>query len=327
MISAQVADNWDVCRFLWGKSFKNRIRHELKGKVQFLRTLVSVDAKKKAVFFTVLAGFLWGTSFPAIKIGLQYIDVYTFVFLRFLIASLTMLSVMLITKNSRFSFNKKRLILFLGLINGVAYLLQYVGMVCTLAVVSSLYINLSVVWVALLSPIALKERLGGKKVAGVLVSLLGVVLMTTNLDFASLGTVDIMGNFLVISAGIIWAVFIIYNKPLVGESDNLIQSMTWILLFTMLPLLPTAAFSAGNFVSLPWDAWLAIIYTAVLCWVVPYYLWLKGLKHISPVTSAVVLLTEIIVAVAISTIVLGEALTIVSGIGSILIIIAILLVS
>lgn len=312
---------------LCGKSFKNRLRHELKGKVQFLRTLVSVDAKKKAIFFTVLAGFLWGTSFPAIKIGLQYIDVYTFVFLRFLIASLTMLSVMLITKNSRFSFNKKRLILFLGLINGVAYLLQYVGMVYTLAAVSSLYINLSVVWVALLSPIALKERLGGKKVSGVIFSLLGVVLMTTNLNFASLSTADMLGNFLVISAGILWAVFIIYNKPLVGESHNMVQLMTWILLFTMLPLLPTAAFFAENFFYLPWNAWIAIIYTAVLCWVVPYYLWLKGLKHISPVTSAVVLLTEVIVAVAVSTVFLGEALTVVSGIGSIFIIIAILLVS
>jgi len=152
-------------------------------------------------------------------------------------------------------------------------------------------------------------------------------LMTTNLDFASLGTLDIMGNFLVISAGIIWAVFIIYNKPLVGESNNLIQSMTWMLLFTLLPLLPTAAFSAGNFVSLPWDAWLTILYTAIFCWVIPYYLWLKGLKHISPVTSAVVLLTEIIVAVAISIIFLGEVLTVISGIGSIFIIIAILLVS
>jgi drug/metabolite transporter (DMT)-like permease len=292
-----------------------------------LRKPVSADTKKKAVLFTVLAGFLWGTSFPAIKIGLQYIDAYTFVFLRFLVASLTMLSVMLLTKNFSFSFNKKRLILFLGLINGIAYLLQYMGMVYALASASSLYVNLSVVWVALLSPIALKERLGGKKVAGVIVSLLGVVLMTTNLEFASLGTVDIMGNFLVISAGILWAVFIIYNKPLVGESNNMIQSMTWILLFTMLALLPTAAFSVEKFFYLPWNAWLAIIYTGVFCWVVPYYFWLKGLKHISPVTSAVVLLTEIIVAVAISTIVLGEALTVVSGIGSVFIIVAILLVS
>jgi drug/metabolite transporter (DMT)-like permease len=285
------------------------------------------DNKKKAVLLTILAGFLWGTSFPAIKIGLQYMDAYTFVFLRFLVASLTMFAVLLLTRNFGFNFNKKRLILFLGVTNGIAYLMQYVGMVYATASESSLFVNLSAVWVALLSPMVLKERLGSKKMAGVMVSLLGVVLMTTNLDLGSLGRGYIMGDFLVIGAGIIWAVFIVYNKPLVGESKNMIQSMTWLLLFTLFPLLPTAPFSAGTYASLPWDAWLAILYTAVLCWVVPYYLWLKGLKHISPVTSAVVLLTEIIVAVAISTVFLGEVLTLVSGVGAIFIVIAILLVS
>jgi drug/metabolite transporter (DMT)-like permease len=291
-----------------------------------LRNQVGAETKKKAVLLTVLAGFLWGTSFPSIKIGLQYMTPFSFVFLRFLIASLSMLAVMVATKNFSFSFNKKRLILLLGIINGTAYLLQYVGMVHALAFASSLFVNLSVVWVALLSPLALKERLGGKKMAGVLVSLVGVVLMTTNLDFASLGTVDIVGNLLVISAGILWAIFIIYNKPLVEETNNLIQSMTWILLFTMIPLLPIATFSLDVF-TLSWNAWLAIIYTAILCWVIPYYFWLKGLKNISPVTSAVVLLTEIIVAVAVSVVLLGEILTVISGIGAVLIIIAILLVS
>lgn len=285
------------------------------------------DNKKKAVLLTVLAGFLWGTSFPAIKIGLQYMNACTFVFLRFLVASLTMLAVLLLTRDLSLNFNKKRLILFLGVTNGIAYLMQYVGMVYATASESSLFVNLSAVWVALLSPMVLKERLGGKKVVGVMVSLLGVVLMTTNLDLVSLGRGDIMSDFLVIGAGIIWAVFVVYNKPLVRESKNIIQSMTWLLLFTLLPLLPTAPFSAETYVSLPWDAWLAILYTAILCWVVPYYLWLKGLKHISPVTSAVVLLTEIIVAVAISTVFLGEALTLVSGVGAVFIVVAILLVS
>ena len=103
--------------------------------------------------------------------------------------------------------------------------------------------------------------------------------------------------------------------------------MTWILIFTMIPLLPIATFSMENIFALSWNAWLIIFYTAIMCWVVPYYFWLKGLKHISPVTSAVVLLTEIIVAVVISTIFLGEILNIISGIGAAFIIIAILLVS
>jgi drug/metabolite transporter (DMT)-like permease len=283
--------------------------------------------RKKAVLLTVLAGFLWGTSFPAIKIGLQYMDAYTFAFLRFLVASLVMLSVLLLTKNFNFNFNKKRLILFLGVANGLAYLLQYIGMVFTTASKSSLFINLSAVWVALLSPLLLKERLGSKKILGVMVSLLGVLLMTTNLDFSSLSQGAVMGDLIVIGAGVIWAFFMVYNKPLVKESKNIVQSMAWLLFFTLLPLLLPASLSAGAFGSLPLDAWLAVFYTAVFCWVIPYYLWLKGLKYISPVTSSVVLLTEVIVAVAIATLALGEVLTVVSGIGALFIIIAILIVS
>ncbi len=135
---------------------------------------VLADNKKKALLLTAVAGFLWGTSFPAIKIGLGYMDAYTFVFLRFLVASLMMLPILLLTRNFNFKFDKKRLILFLGVINGAAYLLQYMGMVYTTISKASLFINLSAVWVAMLSPILLKERLGGKKILGVVVSVLGV---------------------------------------------------------------------------------------------------------------------------------------------------------
>jgi drug/metabolite transporter (DMT)-like permease len=286
-----------------------------------------LDNKKKAVLLTILAGFLWGTSFPAIKIGLQYMDAYTFVFLRFLTASLVMLAVLLFKQGFSFTFSQKRLVLFLGVVNGVAYLMEYVGMVFTTASKSSLLINLSAVWVALLCPIVLRERLGAKKTLGVTVSLLGVFLTTTNLNVASLTQGSIMGDLLVVGAGVAWAVFMVYNKPVADASKSLVQPMTLLLICTLIPLLPFAPFSAGVILSLPLEAWLAILFTAVLCWVVPYYLWLKGLQHLSPVTSAIVLLTEIVVAVTISTLFLGEIFTVISGIGAVLIVIAILIVS
>jgi len=285
------------------------------------------DNKKKAILFTITAGFLWGTSFPAIKIGLQYMDAYTFAFLRFLTASIVMLIVALFTKNLGVKIDNKRLIMFLGIANGAAYLLQYMGMVYTTVVKSSLFINLSAVWVALLSPLLLKEHLGSKKILGVTASLFGVILMTTNLEFSSLSQGALAGDIFVIGAGIVWAFFMVYNKPLVINSANIIQAITLLLLCTLLPLLPFASSSAGKFTALPIDAWLAIVYTAVFCWVIPYYLWIKGLKHISPVTSSIVLLTEVIVAVTMATLLLGEILTIISALGAIFIIIAILLVS
>ena len=285
------------------------------------------DTKKQAVLLTIIASSLWGTSFPAIKIGLQFMDAYTFVFLRFSFGLLLMLGVLLFTKNFSLNFNKKRLILFLGITNGAAYLLQYMGMFYTSASKASLLVNLTVIWVALLSPILVKEQISRKKLSGVIVSFLGIFLVTTNLDFQSFSTGEIIGDVLVIAAGLIWALFIIYNKPLVNESKNMIQSLTLLLLFTMIPLMPVLTFSTANFLTLPWEAWIAITYTAIFCWIIPYLLWSKGLKNISPVTSSVILLNEIIVAVAISTIILRESLTAVSGIGAALIIIAIIVVS
>lgn len=284
------------------------------------------DEKKEAIFLTIIASSLWGTSFPAIKIGLQYMDAYTFVFLRFVFALLIMLALVLLRKKFTVNFNK-RLILFLGIINGVAYLLQYIGMSYTSASKSSLLVNLTVVWVAFLSPILIKEKISRKKMSGVILSLIGIVFITTNLDFNSLGFGDIVGDFIVILAGIIWALFILYNKPLVDQSKNLILSLTWLLFFTILPLLPVVPFSVNNFLNLPLEAWIAIIYTAVFCWNIPYYMWSKGLQNISAVTSTIILLNEIIVSVIISIIFLGESLTIISGIGAAIIMVAILLVS
>jgi drug/metabolite transporter (DMT)-like permease len=238
-----------------------------------------------------------------------------------------MLAILLFKQGFSFNFSQKRLVLFLGVVNGVAYLMEYVGMVFTTASKSSLLINLSAVWVALLCPIVLRERLGAKKTVGVMVSLLGVFLTTTNLKFASLTQGSIMGDLLVVGAGVAWAVFMVYNKPVADASKSLVQPMTLLLICTLIPLLPIAPFSAGAVLSLPLEAWLAILFTAVLCWVVPYYLWLKGLQHLSPATSAVVLLTEIVVAVTISTLFLGEVFTLISGVGAILIVIAIRLVS
>lgn len=285
------------------------------------------NGKVRAVLFTIVAGILWGTSFPAIKVGLSYVDAYMFVFLRFLLASVIMLLIMLFTKKVAFPANQKKLIFFLGLTNGIAYILQYVGMASTSAAKAALFINLSAIWVALLSPKLLGEKLGQRKILAVVAALVGVVFVTTNLNFAMVSEGQSIGDLLLITSGIIWAFFMIYNKNLVMTDSGVLQSLTWILPITLLPMLPFIFPSAGQIPVLPLQAWLAIIYTAVGCWIIPYYLWLEGLKHISVSTSTILLLSEILVATTISIILLNEMFTSVSIIGAVFIITAIILVS
>jgi len=218
--------------------------------------VILLSNKAKAVFFTLLAGALWGTSFPIIKIGLETIDPFTFVFWRFLISCLVLAAIMLALRKFEFKIPDKKLIILLGIANGAGYLLQYVGMPYTTAAKAALFINLSAIWVAILSPKLLGETFSPKKVAGVLFGLVGIVFVSTNLDFASLTQGQLAGDTLLVISGVTWALFMIYNKKLVMHSTTATyQSMTWVLIFTFLTIAPFSLLAGPGFFSLDIWAW------------------------------------------------------------------------
>jgi DME family drug/metabolite transporter len=256
-------------------------------------------------------------------------DAYTFALLRFSLVSIIMLVWLIITRNLNFNFKNKRLIVILSLINGFAYLIQFVGMMNTSASRASLLVNLSAIWVTLFSVILLREKINGRKVVAITLSVFGIILVTTNLDLTILTQGKIFGDLILIGAGLVWALFIVYNKQLATgkEEDNLVESTTWISLLTVIPMLIIVPFSGQKFLSLTFEAWIAIIYTAMMCWIIPYLLWTKALKTISAMTSTIILLNEILVATIVSIIFLKEVMTISFVAGSIFIIIPILLVS
>ena len=287
-----------------------------------------LSKKSKAVFFTLLAGALWGTSFPIIKIGLETIDPFTFVFWRFLVSAITLIAIMLALRKLEFKIPNKKLLIFLGIANAAGYLLQYAAMNNTTAAKAALFINLSAIWVAILSQKLLGETFSHKKILGVIAGLLGIVFVSTNLDFSALAQGQIVADLMLIISGLTWAIFMVYNKKLVMNSTSAtFQSMTWVLLATFLFIAPFALLAGPGFFQLSSWAWLAIIWTAIVCWVIPYYLWLESLKHLSASVSTVLLLSEIVVAVILSIVVLKEPITVFSTIGAFFIVIAIALVS
>jgi drug/metabolite transporter (DMT)-like permease len=304
-----------------------KLSYEKRKEKKVLPNLV-FNQKSKAVFFIILAGVLWGTSFPIIKVGLATIDPFAFVFWRFLVASVTLLVVMQLLGKLNFKIADKKLLVFLGIANGSGYLLQYVGMNYTTTAKAALFINLSAMWVALLSPRLLGEGFSRKKIAGFLFGLAGIIFVSTNLDFSGLSGGKLIGDVMLLVSGVTWALFMIYNKKMItGSTSAVFQSMTWILVLTLLSIMPFTVFAGARLFDLSGTAWAAIAYTAIVCWVIPYYLWLEGLKHLSALVSSVLLLSEVVVAVVASVAVLKEPVTVFSTIGAFFIIIAIALVS
>jgi drug/metabolite transporter (DMT)-like permease len=285
-----------------------------------------VNQREKAIFLTVFSGILWGSSFPAIKIGLEYIDPFMFAFLRFLFVAIFSFLILIFMRKLEIKFVNRR-ILGLGILNGVSYLLQNVGLTFTGASKSSLLVNLTVVWVVILSWLLLKERFGKKKLLGIILSIIGVFFITTNLNFSELGEGMLLGDILVLSSGLGWSFFIVYNKKYINDVENSFQFMGWIAFMTVIPLIPFISLSSSLSLNYPIEGWIAIVYTAIFCWILPYNFWLKGLAHISSVTSTVILLTEVIVAIIISIFILNEVFTLISSFGALLILLAIMQVS
>ena len=145
--------------------------------------------------------------------------------------------ILLVTRKIKFEVENKKLLIFLGLSNGVAYLLQYLGMNYTSAAKASLFVNLTAIWVALLSTFLINERINKRKMVAVIFGIIGVVFVTTNLNLSQLIIGELFGDLLVILAGIVWAFFIIYNKKLMNNTQDSFQALVWILAITLLPMI------------------------------------------------------------------------------------------
>lgn len=277
---------------------------------------------------TALTAVLWGTSFPVVTIGIKGgLDPRTFVFLRFAIAAPIMLGMASALGRDVKSMLKNRAVWVIGLINAVAFLCQFVGQQYTSASVAALLVNLSVVLAAAGGVFFLGERLGRLKLAGVFLAVIGTALITTNGDLAVVTRGQALGDALYLVAAVSWAGYIVYAKKKMDEQRwDPFAAAACIVAVTAVLVVP-AALTAGLGTSVSTNSAWAIGYTAIFNTVIPFALYQQGLKYLSASSSAVVLMLEIVVAVIISVVFLGEAMTEFSWAGAFAVLVSILLVS
>jgi len=274
-------------------------------------------------------GVLWGTSFVVMKVGLEYVDPYSFAFLR-LVASFLFAAVLLFFRERpKLSVLRDWRIWALGVLNGVGFVLQYVGISYTTVTRTALIVNSNVAFTALLGWMVLHEPIGFGGFVALPLALLGVFLLTTGGDFSTLAGGQAFGDLLVLMSGLVWSVFLVLNKEMVSEEDSSVSQMAaWVMLVTTISIAPVAlVFGEVRNVVLSWEAWGAIAYTAVVCTVIPYLLFTKAQRSVSATLSALVLLIEVIVAIVSSALILGEQFAIGSGLGAVLVCASILLAS
>ena len=268
-----------------------------------------MKGQRAAVAATAMSGLLWGSSFVVVKLGLRTIDPYWFVFLRFATASgIAIGYVAAIGRLSGFRAAMRHpLVIWLGVTNAAAFVMQFQGQTLTTASKAALFVNSNTILVAIASWFVFRERLTRLKASAIVLGMIGVVIVTTGGRFRLTPGPELTGDALIFGAAIIWTAFVLLNKRIVAEHIAdvrvLTAAMVTVTALTALPL--SVAFGTGGLPNLSRDLWV-VGYTALFCTVLPFLLWTWGLKRISATGSCVILLVEIVFALALATAVFGE---------------------
>ena len=268
---------------------------------------------------------IWGTSFVATSIGLEYSSPYVLLFERFFIASIAILTLGIFVRSARVWAELRQPRTWgIGAVYSAAFLFQFLGQKDSGASASALLSNLFVVFVPVAAFFLLKERLSNWSKAGVGVSVVGIVLVLPS-GFQVTGTT--LGDLLLVCASFGYTLFIVLGKKhgvsSLASSFALIVSMTVV-------MAPLAALEGGPFALntvFTATAWESAIWLGVPCTVVALAMYTRGLASIRATQSATLLLLEIVVGIALSVSLLGNALSLTQMLGAGVIGFAILLSS
>lgn len=288
---------------------------------------VQFTKKAGAVAGLLVSVLIWGISFPVIKVAVVEVDSLLFINLRFLLAAALLVTYSILRRERLTRLLKGRILWIMGVTNGVGFAMEVFGLNFTTATKASLLVNVNIVFMALFSAILLGEKIKNRAVWGILIGLAGVFLITTDGDLSTLASGSAIGDAIIFLGGIIWAYSMIYNKRAATElglsSMEVTESMTIISAISLLPFLAFSSFKFNlNLLSVS-----SLLYTAVLCTILGFFLFYKALKTLTVVNTGMLMLLEIVVAIIVSYAFLGEAMTPIGMLGGALIALGILLSS
>jgi drug/metabolite transporter (DMT)-like permease len=276
---------------------------------------------------TILAGALFGTTVPVIKLELNSnVPPELFLEFRFAIASAMIFLLPQRKDWVRWGLFRSRSIWIVGLINAAGYVTQFQGQVLTSSSNAALIISTAALMIPLLSLFHVREKLGGRKVAGVVTGFVGTVLVVTRGETLVLGSLEFLGDFLIVFTAVTIALVFVLSKKLV-EKSGASPVTGGMLLLTSLFVLPTLPLDQSRTVNLSLTEWLGIVYLAIFATVGGYYFFMKGLETVSPTVSSIILPIEVIVAVVLSVILFRDPFNFYSATGAVLIVAGVALVS
>jgi drug/metabolite transporter (DMT)-like permease len=272
-----------------------------------------VKSKTRAELALVAATFVWGGTFPIVKVGMEYVSPILLIAVRFVVATLVLL---LFFRTKIFPLSKSAILkgAVLSLFLFLGFVAQNIGLTITTASKSSFITGMMVIFVPLLQ-IVIERRLPKiGNIVGVVIVAAGLWLLTSPVGAGLNG-----GDALTLLCAVLFAVYIVYLDVISKEMTAIQLLFLQMLCTAVYALLATLAFETPVF---HWsrEGVAALIYLTFLATLVTTYVQTRFQKDTTPTRAVVIFSIEPVVASAMAALILGEQLGPLGMVGGALII-------
>ncbi|MFZ2025522.1 MAG: DMT family transporter [Microgenomates group bacterium] len=271
-------------------------------------------SKKHLAFLAIfVASLLWSTSGVSAKILVADVNPIVISMYRFFIASLCILPFFIRQKHKHFPWKQ---LLMPTIIGGLSAPLFFLGIKTTLANSGTLIYTATPLVTAILAYFLIREKNSLSKWIGILIGLIGVILiiLLPTYETKTAMTGNLQGNMLITAGMLCWTVYAILCRKL--RLNNQVSSITTtsiyffvstILCFLFLtvtnePLFPAALFSSPTHLGV-------LIYLAIGLTLITFSLYQWAIGYLSATTASFKQYIEVVFAIIVNGIFLGEKMT------------------
>ena len=173
----------------------------------------------------------------------------------------------------------------------------------TTAIDASIMSTLSPIMALIISAIVIKERITWSGIAGIALSLVGVLILIFNCVSIRSGadSTSIWGLLGMVVNTLSFASYVGIFKPLI-QKYSVVTFMKWMFLFSSLMALPFSfkAFGASNLAAVPMDVMWQVLFVVVFATFVAYFLIPIGQKRLRPVVVCMYTYVQPVIAMVIA---------------------------
>ncbi|HSG98458.1 MAG TPA: DMT family transporter [candidate division Zixibacteria bacterium] len=251
---------------------------------------------------------IWGWTFVATRICLQFVTPLELLGLRLLIAVPALYAIVR-ARRLRFEFTaaEARRTLLAGAIVTAHFLIQIYGLKYTSATNTGWIIAVAPLAMAVLAFLFLGERIGQRTMIGILVATTGILLLISQGRVAQFDWLSSVGDWLVLLSAHTWALYTIAVRDLSRSRNPLVVTVA---VFAPPALIIPAVMLFNSdwrhIAAMSTEAWVALAFLGLFGMALAQWFWQKGVSQVGAARAGMYLYLEPLATTALAVPYLGE---------------------